>query len=229
MGQLFQKTFNNYTDEQVLALFNHSNDFFEAVLHTNFLHTPKPIRLDRKTIYYEFIDLGEALSEKIKGAEINPLFFEKIGQSLSFIHLFHKEKNLLHSDFVLHNLFMKDHAFYIIDPHPPENIPYSAKLLYGHIQNDISSFIYSFVSNIGIKKIFLHIGLYKKYVSSFLKGYRNRNSAIPGNIYLFLASYTFIVYKIKRKSGFSLFSSIKHCLFGYLAALLLVYGNDKDK
>lgn len=206
--KIFDKILETYSQDQLEKTFQHSTCISDVFKISEYI-APRAIGMSHKTIHYEFLELTERLDHAIMNdtAKDDGTFY-KIGKMLSSIHN-HHSNNLLHGDFVLHNIFFnKSQDLCIIDSHPPEVIGYDENFLYGDGYIEMYLFILNLSSSYGVKSSLKNLRLLQKFIISFRSGYGKVN-----NLKSFLLSIKRF-YKVRVKSGFSIFNTIIHVSVG---------------
>lgn len=212
LEKTFKKYIYNYDEKGFNQLVIHSKEIYSALENTNFL-SPKVIKASNMTIYYEYLNI-ERRMDKVwqNNIDMDNKVFEKIGEMLRLIH-FGDIKNLLHGDFVLHNIFLNSSKdIVLIDAHPPEVIGYDESFLYGNSKVEMYLFLLNITSSIGLKFALKNLIPVRQAIKKFRYGYKSNNSTIS----LFRATLRF--YRIRRASKFSISNSLAHIS----AALFLI-------
>ncbi|QUM79388.1 hypothetical protein HWV01_03240 [Moritella sp. 5] len=191
---IFEKTFLNLTFEQVNQLLVHSMDVSTSLSDVKGVISPVCIEQNGKSIRYSLHELGVSFSDLIYEHDFANLI-EKSAEILSAIH---KVDGLMHSDFVLHNLFKNADQIYVIDSNPPALLGFRKDMLYGEQRHDVFSFLHSIMDSKGMKLTLLNPFGFFKYSNVFLDryGYRFRFRDI-----IMLLKYVNNVRIFRKKAG----------------------------
>lgn len=206
----FVKPCENLSPEQVELLFNHSYLVWKALKDRCI--SPKPLRYELSSIVYEYCELPSSLEyllRKADSAKLEPALIIA-GEMLALIH---EHKGLLHSDYVVHNLFYDDvNGLYIIDAHPPEVLDFQIDLINGDYRRDLYFFLMSIPGSYGFKKSLLNQGYILECQKMIVTGYSKLCPIL--NIDL-LYSYKIAcqIFKIRRRAGFGIINGLFHALF----------------
>jgi len=219
----FLKHFPVLTEPQVKTLFQHSREISYALRQDSSILFPEPLAQDGQTIRYQFIELPPPLIEQMQAQNSLEDDMRHIGCALALIHkgATTHDRTLLHGDFVPHNVFLQSGKIIIIDPHLPENLPFSEALLYGDRRRDVTAFIFGIFSDVGLKRALKHYRYYNHLARWFLSGYA---SACPVRPFLLpVLTYGKDVYVMKCKAHFSCMNSLAHCVGAGLATLCVIW------
>jgi len=206
----FIKPIDKHSKEEINILFNHSIKVWESLKDKCIF--PKPLRYGDDSIVYEFYDLPESLDHILKreDSELIKVALTKAGEVLAFIH---KNTNLLHSDYVTHNLFFSNtFELYVIDAHPPEMLGFSENLLYGKPERDFFFFLMNMPSSYGLRNAVKNKEYIKINQEIFISGYK----AIAPPPKLCIGTILGIlrdVVKMRFNAGFGLLNGLAHALF----------------
>lgn len=200
--RVYKKEFSNNSSDQVSELYLHAQRVAATFFGKHDVIFPLPIECTKSSICYEYYDLPASVLDLWRGHRL-PLFgFMKIGSALAILHKNGQTYNLLHSDYVLHNLFYGDDKLYIIDAHPPERLPYNANLIYGPSEQDIWWFYLNLISSRPVKISCRNIFQIVRAIKEFKSGYK-KNGVYPA---LDRRSYFFCLSKLfylRQKAGYS--------------------------
>ena len=217
------KTFTNHTPAQIQDLFSHAQKISAALSDANDTIFPKPQACDKTSISYDFLLLPSCILPLLQKGGLSPRILDLAGRALARIHGQTNGKDaLLHADYVPHNLFSDNRSIYIIDPHPPEYLGYRADLLYGDPAREFYGFIFSLLSDVGLKHALAHQRTYLTYIRDFMFGYDSLRPRPPLSL---LSFYTYArdVYAIKRRAGFSRWASSAHCASAFILSLYAIW------
>ncbi len=202
-GRVIGKGFPLCTEAQVHTLFVHAQAVFAALKEVPSCSFEEPLSCTEKIITYRYFDfLPPSLSEQLRSRSCTEGSMRRIGEVLSALH-HHMAPDggspLLHGDFVPHNVFCSADKLFIIDAHPPEQLPYRDGILYGDGRRDIISLLFGVFSNVGLKAVLFHGSYYCAMARSFLKGYQAAKPCLD-SFERVLLSYIADVYKMRRSS-----------------------------
>ena len=208
MEKQFKKYVENYTQRQFYELVDHSEEIWKALEQSEFI-APRVVGSSDCVICYEYLDIPSRIDEVWKNdLDIDPVIFSKIGEMLLLIHNSSTD-NLLHGDYVLHNIFLNSSGgLCLIDCHPPEVIGYNKSFLYGDGKMEMYLFLFNLASSLGVKLAIVNIKPVRLAMCSFRKGYTSSGGLLS------LTSAIVRFYKIRRASGFSAFNASIHLLIG---------------
>ena len=216
-AKIVPKKIFGHTDQQIQKLVYHAKEIAAALQTSEFL-TPRVVSNSDDTINYEHLNIPFRIDTVWqKNLKLDPLIFKKIGQILYLIHNKSKD-DLLHGDFVLHNIFLDSTgALCVIDCHPPEVIGYDTSFLYGDQEAEMHLFLLNLSSSLGIKRALFNISHVRRAIRSFRQGYGT------GGTLRSLTSAIIRFYKIRRKSGFS-----KLNVFAHLMTATFIVGTSNE-
>lgn len=211
------KKISGHTDQQIQNLVYHAKEIAAALETSEFL-TPRVVSNSNDTINYEHLNIPFRIDTIWQNnLKLNPLLFTKIGKILYLIHN-KSQDDLLHGDFVLHNIFLDSTgALCVIDCHPPEVIGYDRSFLYGDQEAEMHLFLLNLSSSLGVKRALFNISYVRRAMRSFRQGYGT------GGTLRSLTSAIVRFYKIRRKSGFS-----KLNVFAHLMAATFIIGTASE-
>lgn len=190
----FEKTYIDLSSEEVGMLFQHSYDVFHSLKNFKNVIVPEPLIRTDNAIKYTLYDLGEPLSEMVRAKNITYLV-ETLGLILKAIH---SNGDLMHSDFVFHNLFVNDNVIYVIDSNPPALLGFQKELLYGQQSYDIYSLLYSIIDSQGLKKTLKSPSHFFFLARTFLKTYNYKFKLIDIRL---LFRYIKIMYNFRKQTN----------------------------
>ena len=199
----FHKTINVKEQSDFDVTLNHSRDVIQSLGDSEF-KTPAILGFSSNIISYEFFDLKYRLDKAWINNTLDHKYFIDIGRLLSNIHC-GSSTNLLHGDFVLHNIFFNTHnEICVIDCHPPEVIGFSYDYLYGNQMLEMYLFLMNLPSSYGLKLSIKNPNIVRQAIRQFRKGY-GRVRDIKSFI---LAIFRF--YNIRRSGRFSVTNALLH-------------------
>lgn len=213
--QVFEKEFLNLSIDEVNELYLHYCDVYESLKSESNIIVPEPISRNGCIIKYRLYELGESFADTLNEKKIFPLL-NKSGEILRIIH---DKKSLMHSDFVLHNLFTKNNMIFVIDPNPPALIGFRKDLLYGRQKYDVFSLLYSIIDSRGVKKTLVSPFNFVEMAGSFLSGYQYNFS---GKDIFLLISYLRIVLAFRNKVKKNKFFSCLNLIFSFISILVVI-------
>lgn len=221
---VFIKPFSGLKESEVQTLFEHSCDVRDALLKREDVIFPPPIKRVGKSIYYNYQALHETMLECVQKFSCSVDHFKTMGSVLKCIHLQQVKKGrcLLHSDYVPHNFFLFEGKLVLIDPHPPENLPFSEGRLYGLPLDEVVSFIFCLLSDAGFRSSLFRLKYNIKLVSSFFCGYR-KESLKPSCFLMPIVYCIRDIYRLKRVAGISTMHAVSHCVFGGLMTFYVIW------
>ncbi|MDE3059510.1 MAG: hypothetical protein KGJ06_00680 [Pseudomonadota bacterium] len=211
--------FSGLTEAQVRMLFMHSQAIAEALKENVAIVFPAPLVQEDMQIRYQFIDLPAPLVEQMQNKSARVEDMRRIGQALRLMHRRRTPEGntLLHGDFTPHNAYVTQDRLFIIDPHPPQNLPFREDILYGDARRDVIAFLFGIFSDAGLKRALKDWPYYRNLASGFLSGYG------PGRPFLLPAlRYGRDAYVIKR-AHFSHLRSLARSVGCSVAALWVIW------
>ena len=199
---MFYKELSGLSVEEVKEIFLHSTYVYEQ-LKCEYIN-PKPIEYNDVGIFYEYVELPRDLTSslKLRTDDISKAFHTS-GAALAKIH---KCSNLLHGDYVCHNICYFEGELYIFDPHPPESIGYEESFIYGNADLELSFFLVNIPLSFGLKSSIKNNVYVINLIASVVRGYRTLRTVKRISI---IKSLPFIVLrqsKIMKCSAVSLCS-----------------------
>lgn len=207
MTAKFIKAFHGTDPADFEVILRHSRDIIESLKYSDF-KTPALLGSSTDMIYYEFFDLPVRLDEDWKHGSLNDESFIAIGRLLSRIHQ-SLDINLLHGDFVLHNIFFNlSRELCVIDCHPPEVVGYDYHYLYGNQNLEMYLFLMNLSSSFGLRSAMANPHRVRQAVKNFRNGY----GWVSDKSALILAMLR--IYRIRRSGGFSILNALAHLTIG---------------
>ena len=207
MTSQFNKVIHGTDPAEFDVILKHSRDVIESLKYSEF-KTPTLLGSSTDIIYYEFFELPVRLDEEWKHDSLNDESFIAIGRMLSRIHR-SLDINLLHGDFVLHNIFFNlSQEICVIDCHPPEVIGYNYHYLYGNQNLEMYLFLINLSSSYGLKSSIASPHRVRQAIKNFRSGY----GWVSDKNALLLAMLR--NYRIRRSGGFSILNALAHLTIG---------------
>ena len=208
LTKTFIKKIRGYERDEIIVLATHSQEIWESLKDSRFF-TPRVLKLVGDNIHYEYMNIPDRLDHLwIRQNDFDDTIFIKLGEMLSTIHNSH-QSNLLHGDYVLHNIFLNTlNDICLIDCHPPEVVGYDRAYLYGDAHLEMYLFLLNLPSSFGIRASLHQPTIIKSAMCKFRCGY----GLVRGSRSLFNAVIRF--YSIRRASGFSSLNTSIHVLVG---------------
>lgn len=205
----FTKSLPGYTPQQVNALYEHALDVWLAFQNRPGVQVAKPLAYTETTIEYEWLQLPPALATMLHSVNSSTLSaLHAAGTALAQLHGAFPEKQLLHCDYVPHNLCFDGQALYIIDAHPPELLGYRPDILHGSPDRDILCFISALASGIGFKQAKRRSTDLIHYYKAFFAGYKEVRDIPPTK----LATFKQVIRDIATMRSLAGFGKISACM-----------------
>ena len=217
---VFKKTFPTLSVEQVATLARHAYEVGVALESNIEAIFPSLVESDSTSISYALADCSRPMSTSLFNRTCTVDDMRKAGSILRSIH---RVPGLMHADFVSHNLFFSQDfdCLVVIDPHPPEYVPFSADYLYGHQVNEISRFVFAQLSNSSFKRSVGSFGYQLKMTKAFLEGYGQPIPAFKAHLIpTWLCARE--VFYMKLQGNYSLLRAGAHATAGFLLTLVLL-------
>ena len=214
---MYIKLFPNRSPEEVMQLAQHSQEIAMAIKDCDLVIFPEVLACDFNSISYSLVNCQNPFLNKVLNLESTPDELERIGSILRLIH----NLGINHSDFVPHNLFLSGDRFVLIDPHPPDILDFDHNLLYSNSRIEVSGFVFSLLTDTGLKQSLKSLHHQFLMVRSFLNGYGKSELRIL-DIFWGLNEYAKGVFIQKRRVGFSLAHSSAHVFVGWMISFFLI-------
>ncbi|MFM2667080.1 RIO1 family regulatory kinase/ATPase [Vibrio mediterranei] len=209
-NEIFIKKFEGYSFLETKEIYEHSLDIYGAV--HKYCHFPKPLVLNNNEVHYEFLKLPEDMCCILSDTD-NEKRVEAFYQSGKVLALIHSQNDLLHGDYVLHNLmYDAKEGLYIIDPHPPEVIGYQSDYLYGDPKVEYYFYLMSICRSYGIKNSLKRKDIIISSMVAVAKGYSECDNAKDGFYFNSYLSAVKRFLKINSLSGFSALKGLVHTI-----------------
>jgi FkbM family methyltransferase len=225
-GKVICKPFPSYTQEQVKALYTHAQAIFAALKDAPCCQFEEPLSHTATSITYRYFDsLPPSLSDLLRSRACTEGGMRRVGKVLAALHAQTSpdgHNNLLHGDFVPHNVFCSVDKLFIIDAHPPEQLPYRDDLLSGDRRRDVISLLFGIFSNVGLKAVILHGRYYCAMARSFVAGYQAVRPC-EGSLKGALLHYIADVYKMRHTS----LGSLRAALHGLWCGAMVLFAVKK--
>lgn len=224
----FHKSLPGYSLKHIQIVYSHSLEVWMALNNIPNCVTPKPMMFNTSGIDYEFLELPQRLDELLRSkASVDNILF-RVGVILASLHGFCGTQNLLHGDFVVHNIFTDGDNIFLIDAHPPELLGFRANILYGDMVRDILFFANSIVACIGFRKALERREYICGCYRSFVRGYMTK---LPKVYFGHLSTYCFLlrdIFMMRYDAGFgakNAFFRIAVGIYWWLVFWVIVYRN----
>lgn len=224
MNQVFIKLFPKLAESDVQALFDHALEVESALVGEKEIVIPHAVARKGRAIHYVYLPLEHPMLACVQSFSCTSEQMEKIG---SFLRRLHDVKrvvdgaSLLHSDYVPHNFFLEEDKFVLIDPHPPENLPFTLKRLYGPPLDEVIGFLFCLLSDAGFRRSLSCLGYTIALTRAFLTGYGQRGIRFFHLIAPILRCLQ-DTYRLKRVAGFSILHAVVHCVAGGVMTLYVI-------
>lgn len=209
---MFHKPFLTLSGAEITELAEHSRKISAALADCTEVIFPSVLASDNQSITYETVDCSKPLLARLQAATCSEDDMERAGRILRHIHA----AGILHADYVPHNLFYHDNKLVLIDPHPPERLPFKREYLYGDSSNEVAGFIFCLLTDAGLKRVLLHFKTHKIMIAAFLHGY----GKVPLRLHHFI-HLTKDSYSLRRQAGYTRLHAFIHvtggCLMSYYA------------
>ncbi|GLO59655.1 hypothetical protein MACH09_01630 [Vibrio sp. MACH09] len=213
---MFVKDFGCLSKKEVEKLYEHSMEILKCC--SGYYIFPQPICYDNKSITYEFVTLPESITKIICKQTESSLAKEALFQSGKALCLIHSKKNLLHGDYVGHNLFYSyEQGLSIIDAHPPEVIGFDLTYLYGRKEVEVVFFLTSLPISYGIKRSLYEYRKITSFISYAYQGYTEANK-----ISLSIRDYFRVFLRISNINRKSKIGLIKGCIYGFFSTFIVM-------
>jgi len=177
MPKKFKKKLGDFFSPcEVRLIFLNAQRYYEISKHLENVRIPEPIRYDKSSITYEFVqDIDRNLSKIWFEHELrDENICKKLGKVLGELHKHCGnlgEKIYLHGDFVPHNIVYSNTVITIFDIEPPGKNFNFMYFYYNYAYVDLASFIFYIYTLHSFKKPWLFFKNQRKSVQAFLEGY----------------------------------------------------------
>lgn len=210
---MFRKVFPKLSVSEISDLAEHSRRISAALAGCQDVVFPAVMGSDSHSITYQAVDCSQPLLTRLQAGGCCEDDMKKAGRILRQIHA----ASLLHSDYVPHNLFYQSEKLVLIDPHPPERLPFKQAYLYGPPHREVAGFIVCLLTDAGLKQALRHFPVYLKLISGFLNGY--------GPIHISIADFMSVgrdTYHLRRQAGYSVIHAFVHVVLSCFLSVLAV-------
>jgi len=215
---MYVKSLPMRSPSQVAMLALHAEEIERALRGCELVVFPRMTAYDDTSISYSLVDCSAPLLRKVLALSCTEDEMGVAGTILRRIH----DSSLLHSDYVPHNLFLSGDRLVLIDPHPPDNLEFDVRRLYGKPCNELAGFVFCLLTDTGLKRSLAFLGHQSRLTRAFLQGYGLDGVQVVG-LPCAIANYASEVYRLKRRAGFSLPRALAHCV-GASCLTLVMFG-----
>lgn len=215
---VYVKSFPERSPSQVAMLALHAEEIGRVLRGCDLVVFPSVTAYDDTSISYSMVDCSAPLLDKVLAISCTEEEMKVAGAVLRKIH----DADLLHSDYVPHNLFLSGDRLVLIDPHPPDNLEFQVGRLYGQPHNELAGFVFCLLTDCGLKRSLVFLGSQLRLTRAFLGGY-GVNGMRTLWLLVAVANYASDVYRQKRRAGFSLPRALTHC-FGASFLTVVMFG-----